>query len=111
MRLPGEKTWSPGTCTAEAGPRNYRVQVGNAIYRRNRRQLIKIGESSEPTLPDDMFTPDDLPTTSDEAVATSPNRECPTLNGTTEPWRAQPELRKSQRQIKPPAWLKDFVAP
>ena len=109
MRLPGEKTWSPGTCTAEAGPRSYRVQVGGAIYRRNRRQLIKTGESSEPTLPEDMFTPDDLTSTSDETVATSLRGEGPTLSGTTEPQRAQPEPRKSQRQIKPPTWLKDFV--
>ena len=35
MRLPGEKTWSPGTCTANAGPRSFRVQVANAVYRRN----------------------------------------------------------------------------
>ena len=83
MRLPGEETWSPGTCTAEAGPRSYRVQVGNAIYRRNRRQLIKTGESSEPTLPEDIFTPDDLPSTSDEAVATSPRGECTTSDNAT----------------------------
>ena len=87
------------------------MQVGGAIYRRNRRQLIKTGESSEPTLPEDMFTPDDLTSTSDETVATSLRGEGPTLSGTTEPQRAQPEPRKSQRQIKPPKWLKDFVTP
>ena len=96
--------WSSGTDTAEAGPGSYRVEVGSAKYRRNRRQLIKTGESSEPTLPEDMFTPDDLTSTSDEAVATSPRGESPTSNGTTDP-------RKSQRQIKPLAWLKDFVTP
>ena len=39
-RLPGEKTWSPGTCTADAGPRSFRVQVGNAVHRRIKRGHI-----------------------------------------------------------------------
>ncbi|KAK2560628.1 hypothetical protein P5673_016377 [Acropora cervicornis] len=26
LRLPGEKTWSSGTCTDTAGPRSYQVQ-------------------------------------------------------------------------------------
>ena len=82
----------------------YRVQVRNAIYRRNQRQLNKTGESSEATLPEDMFTQDDLTSTSDEALAASPRGECPQPNATTEPGR-------SQCQIKPPVWLKDFVTP
>lgn len=55
MRLLGKKTWSPGICTAEVSPQSYRVQVGNAIYRRSRRQLIKTGKSSEPTSPEDVY--------------------------------------------------------
>ena len=39
VRLPGQSTWSTGTCTGLAGPRCYDVQVGERIYRRNRRQL------------------------------------------------------------------------
>lgn len=47
MKLPGEKTWSSGTCVATAGPRSYRVQVGQTVYRRNRRQLIDAGEPKD----------------------------------------------------------------
>ncbi|PFX15885.1 Retrovirus-related Pol polyprotein from transposon 17.6 [Stylophora pistillata] len=35
MKLPGEKTWSSGTFTATAGPRSYKAQVGQTVYRRN----------------------------------------------------------------------------
>ncbi|KAL9979611.1 hypothetical protein ACROYT_G017294 [Oculina patagonica] len=71
MKLPGEKTWSPGTCTATAGPRSFRVQVGNAVYRRNRRQLMKTGEPNEATLPEDVCFPDNLTPRRDEAEATA----------------------------------------
>lgn len=33
MRLPGEEIWSSGTCKNTAGPRSYRVQVRQAVYR------------------------------------------------------------------------------
>ena len=36
MRLPGEKTWSPGVCEGLEGPK-----VGDRIFVRNRRHLIK----------------------------------------------------------------------
>ena len=39
MKLPGQKTWSRGTCLGTFGPRSYEVKVGESIYRRNRRQL------------------------------------------------------------------------
>ena len=38
MRLPGEKTWTPGTYTEQVNSRSYRVKVGGTVYRRNRRQ-------------------------------------------------------------------------
>ena len=41
MRLPGEKTWSPGVCEGLVGPRSYEVKVGDRIFVRNRRHLIK----------------------------------------------------------------------
>ncbi|KAK4296250.1 hypothetical protein Pmani_031249 [Petrolisthes manimaculis] len=44
MRLPGSKVWSPGVCIDEISPRSYRIQVGQTIYRRNRRQLWQTGE-------------------------------------------------------------------
>ena len=44
MRLPGSKLWTPGICIEEVAPRSYRVKVGDAAYRRNRRQLIATKE-------------------------------------------------------------------
>ena len=44
MRLPGEKTWTPGKCTGHVGPRSYNVKIGATIYRRNRCQLVCAGE-------------------------------------------------------------------
>ena len=104
MRLPGEKTWSPGTCTANAGPRSFRVQVGEAVYRRNRRQLLKTGETPEAVLPEDMDAPEDPTPTSVGTDGTSPPEECPPLVPTE-----TAVSRRSQRSTKPPAWLKDYV--
>ena len=32
IRLPGEKTWTPGTCDRDAGHRSYDVRVGTSTY-------------------------------------------------------------------------------
>ena len=75
MRLPGEKTWTPGVCAGLVGPRSYEVKVGDRNFMRNRRQLIKSSDhvvdeklEEEPaqqenveceplTLPESMSTP------------------------------------------------------
>lgn len=101
MRLPGEKTWSPGTCTANAGPRSFRVQVGETVYRRNRRQILKTGETPQAVLPEDIDAPEDPTPT---RVETSPPEECPPLVPTE-----TAVSRRPQRNTKPPAWLKDYV--
>ena len=101
MRLPGEKTWSPGTCTANAGPRSFRVQVGETVYRRNRRQILKTGETPEAVLPEDIDAPEDPTPT---RVETSPPEECPPLVPTE-----TAVSRRPQRNTKPPAWFKDYV--
>ena len=31
MQLPGEKTWTPGTCIGQSGPRSYNVRVGDQV--------------------------------------------------------------------------------
>ena len=49
MRLPGEKTWSPGICAGLVGPRSYEVKVGDRTFVRNRRHLIR---SQEPARDD-----------------------------------------------------------
>ena len=44
VRLPGEKVWSPAECVGFAGPRSYLVKTGDAVYHRNRRDLLSTGE-------------------------------------------------------------------
>ena len=44
MRLPGQKTWTAGTCTGQTGPHSYDVRVGETVYRRNCHQLIQANE-------------------------------------------------------------------
>lgn len=101
MKLPGEKTWSSGTCTATAGPRSYRVQVGQTVYRRNRRQLIDAGEPKD--VPE-LIIPDQSAEASPEPEATVPPANCP-------PSEVHVGPRRSQREVKPPHWFKDFVTP
>ena len=90
MRLSRDKTWSPRTGTAEAGPRSYKVQVGSAIFRRNRRQLIKTGEPNEATVPEDT------------ARQFRPRHPGNALH------QVQP---LSHGPSKATRWLKDFVTP
>ena len=55
VRLPGEKVWSPAECVGFAGPRSYLVETGDAVYRRNHRDLLIVkiefvkGEASSET--------------------------------------------------------------
>ena len=44
VRLPGEKVWSPAECVGFAGPRSYLVKTGDAVYHRNRHDLLSTGE-------------------------------------------------------------------
>ena len=57
MRLPGQKTWTAGTCTDQTGPRSYNAKIGETVYRRNRRQLIQANKP--PIL--DIGEPEPLP--------------------------------------------------
>ena len=110
MRLPGQTTWSAGTCTGLVGPRNYDVQVEERHYRRNRRQLIQTNEPplrdipDEPTiseLPQDL--PDNASSTHEQQNVTQAGMEIPL------PSPEAPLLRRSQRTRKPPSWLADYV--
>ena len=97
MRLPGEKTWTPGTCTEQVDSRSYRVKVGGTVYRRNRRQLVCAGEQ-----PHDETSRDDAPSSlSDGNPETHPLPVVPDVS---------PGLRRSVRERKPPAWLSDYVS-
>ena len=98
MRLPGQKTWSTGSCTGLAGPRSYEVQIGDGTYRRNRRQVISTGEAA-PNLPSEEAMPDTLPSNDDKAgVAAQPEGPQP----------VEPQPRRSKRAVKPPAWHQDY---
>ncbi|XP_048576999.1 uncharacterized protein LOC125559095 [Nematostella vectensis] len=90
-RLPGEKTWSAGTCVGQAGPGSYEVKVGDGTYRRNRRQVIGTGTTEAPTM---ETIPDQAPVADDEEedpIATQPNSLAPAPN----------EPRRSQRAVTP----------
>ena len=41
LRLPGQSTWSRGTCKQQVAPRSYHVESNGNFYRRNRRDLKK----------------------------------------------------------------------
>ena len=66
MKLPGNSTWTAGTCIGEAGPRSYKVQIGDSIYRRNCRQLNSPRNDDHQASPDqtpgDQTAPEDLET-------------------------------------------------
>ena len=102
MKLPGQKSWSPGTVMGQVGPRSYDVEVGKTVYRRNRRHLINAGEppivnSSNHPEPDPVPPPLTVP----------------------EPKPAEPQIkhtpveedspRRCQRHRQPPTKLKDYV--
>ena len=88
MRLPGEKTWTPGTHTEQVDSRSYRVKVGGTVYRRNRRQLVCAGEQ-----PHDETSRDDAPSSlSDGNPETHPLPVVPDVS---------PGLRRSVRERKP----------
>ena len=45
MRLPGQKVWTPATCLDSAGPCSFLIKSGGAVFRRNRCDVIKTGET------------------------------------------------------------------
>ena len=116
MRLPGNTTWMAGTCVSEAGPRSYKVQIGDSVYRRNRRQLIA---SDEPPGTDDHKAQP-----SDDTDHTAPREQNQTTNigpsqeafPSSEPVEAavQGSLtisspRRSSRSCHRPSWMNDYV--
>ena len=106
MRLPGEKTWTPGTCTEQANSRSYRVKAGRTVYRRNRRQLECAGEESrDETSRDDATSPPER----DDAPLSLIHRIPETHSPPVAP-DVLPDLRSSVRECKPPARLNDYVS-
>ena len=101
MRLPGQKTWSPGTCMGQVGPRSYEVKVGESTCRQNRRQLVR---SNEPPIPD---TPEMVPSTSELEQAELPSQS--PISPVPQQQPPPQSLRRSQRIWRPPPRLNDFV--
>ena len=108
LRLPGQQTWSAGTCLRTSGPRSYKVEVDGVVYRRNRRQLIRTSEpepSAPATLePEPESNLEKAPTVpvpvSQQAAEPTPQAEAMKL-----PVEAP---RRSERVRKQPAWMKDY---
>ena len=106
MRLPGEKTWTPGTGTEQVNSRRYRVKVGGAVNRRNRRQLVCAGEEPlDETSRDDATSPPER----DDASLLVSGRIPETHSPPVVP-DVLPDLRRSVRECKPPARLNDYVS-
>ena len=102
MKLPGQKTWSPGTCLGKDGPRSYEVKNGESIYRHNCRQLIR---SNEPPIVD--YNEAEPATSSSETTIQDHQvdqpAQAPNIQSHPTP------LRRSECSHKRPAYLKDFV--
>ena len=104
MKLPGQKTWTAGTCTGQTGPRSYDVKVGETVYRRNRRQLI---HGNEPPILD-ISEPEPLTSSTDILSQQEQAKQLPDqASGASVPQPAP--LRRSQRTRRPPAHLNDFA--
>ena len=98
MRLPGQATWSIGTCTAMVGHRSYEIQVGNTTYRRNCRHLLCTNEPF-----DDQSTLLDQQT---EDIAVDKNN-APEVTSSSA--ASAQTLCGSQRHHRPPHQMEDYV--
>lgn len=118
MRLPGQSTWSAGTCTGTIGPRSYAVRMGERVFRRNRRQLIQSDKQPlqdhpllEPTPPrEESVQSGELPdqnstTVGEQQLEASPQRELPLVSQSPSPIPP----RRSDRVRRPPQWSTDYV--
>ena len=124
MRLPGDKTWSPGVCLGLVGPRSYRVLVGGRAFRRNRRQLICAKEnppkdlsetrpSSQPAVPSPSQPASEPQVAADHHSQPdcSPPKEISKEAETSQelPDPAPMPLRRSERTRKSPMWITQYV--
>ena len=98
MRLPGQATWSIGTCKAMVGPRSYEIQVGNTTYQQNHRHLLCTNEPF-----DDQSTLLDQQT---EDIAVDRNN-APEVTSSSA--ASAHTLCRSQQHHRPPHWMEDYV--
>jgi len=107
IRLPGKTTWSVGICKALVGPRSYEIKVGHAIYRRNRRHLIRTNESFD--MDDSNLDPQTSLEEDMDNGSSRPAEQDTTLPNTTDTQNL-PTLRRSQRNRRAPRWMEDYVS-
>ena len=99
MKLPGQDTWNPGTCTEQRDKRSYIVKVGNTRYRRNSRHLRRTNEP--PVLE---------PPEAGEALSTPPEDSLvkPSDHSSEAP-ATDPANTRPRRTRRNPVWHKDYV--
>lgn len=127
MRLPGQTTWTAGTCTGAVGPRSYSVQIGGRVFRRNRRQLIRAGElplqhqpytcTESVPQPEEPLQSSVVPGESDQSGSMDGDlpredaapREPPVMPQSPVPAPLPAPPRMSGRVCRAPKWSKDYV--
>ena len=129
VRLPGEKVWSPAECVGFAGPRSYLVKTGDAVYCRNRRDLLSTGEPPITDQFDSPVTPQSSRNNAESPGANLPPPDVPESSGPSVPESVPPSveqgrqetpspvpssvpptsLRRSQRERRLPKRFQDFV--
>ena len=103
MKLPGQDTWSPGTCTEKLENRSYMVKVGDTIYRRNRRHIQK---TNEPPIAVHPEADQAFPAPPEDNLATPPD---PSSEAPVTDHEEDTDLRRSSRIRRTPVWHKDYV--
>ena len=106
IRLPGQKTWSVGICKALVGPRSYEVNVGNTIYRRNRRHVIHTDELFDT----ENMDPQTVHPEEGMDNGSAPMEQDGTSTSLTTAVPQEPcTLRRSQRTHRAPHWMEDYI--
>ena len=103
IKLPGQKTWSAGTCMGPVGLHSYEVKVGESVYR-----LLQSGEPPVVETPDYSETITPSPETAPQPQQLEPATQVP-ASPVPQAQPASHDLRRSQRTHRPPARLNDYV--
>jgi len=103
MKLPGQDTWSPGTCTEKLENRSFMVKMNNTVYMHNCRHIQKTNELPITVHPE---ADEVLPTLRKDNLATSshPNSEVPVTDH-----EKNTDLKRSSHICQTLVWHKDYV--
>lgn len=103
MKLPGQDTGSPGTCSGKVTNRSYVVKVGDTEYRRNRRHIQRTNELPIPK--SEIREADETvpaPLKDSQAKPFDPSNETTATDGNN-------GLHRPNHTRRAPAWHKDYV--